>query len=334
LPGNPRLAAEVFALYPAQTPKARIARAAIRWAVAAHLPLGNEKVPLSFFPASPFVRFLADLAGSPPEKLPALGILAGNPNTPGRRFILLIFAAEGNPVAVVKAGLAGRAKELIERERVFLAAAPGKFPALPRLRAAFENRPLRALALDYFPGRSPRREDEAALPRLLSSWVNPESKVPVSQTRVWQELETQCAAHPIFGALAKKLRDRLVGRTLYHGDFAPWNIKVAPDGSWTALDWERGDWTGMPAWDWFHYVLQPAILVSRQSIPVLIAQLEKLCVSPEFRPYAQLSAIAGAERELAVAYLLHHNEVVQPSEGLPQSRELLAATAAAWLKAS
>jgi len=115
-----------------------------------------------------------------------------------------------------------------------------------------------------------------------------------------------------------------------HGDFVPWNIKVSSEGGWTVLDWERGELTGIPGWDWFHYVLQTGLLVKRMTTQTLVERAEALLASDNFRGYASRAGISGVERELLLSYLFHLVEVIQPSEGRVQSRNLLTALAERW----
>ena len=333
LPVHPRLAAATMDLYPAQSGRARAARTVLRGLLRASLPLGTERVSVAISPADPFVRFLASLAGEPVPELPGLGILAGNPASDGQRFLLLVFDAHQRPVAVVKAGLSQRARTLIGQEESFLTAVPGKTNGVPRLRAQFESPRLRALALDFFPGESPRPRQEAALPDLLSSWINPERSLALCDTPDWQRLESATSANALFAVIAGQLRGRMVHPAIHHGDFAPWNIKVSPAGDWTVLDWERGELAGIPGWDWFHYVIQTGILVGRLPTPVLVERVESLLSSDPFQQYAARGAILGCERDLVLAYLLHVVEVIKPAEGLAPTRELLNALSARWRKA-
>jgi hypothetical protein len=337
LPAKSRLAARVLELYPAQTARARAAKTALQLALHFHLPLGTEAVAISYGTDQGFVRFLARLTGgqtsSPsPEgmlELPTLGILSGNSATPGQRFILLVFNPLGEPAAVVKAGASPRARELIEREVRFLCDVPKGTPGVPHLRGTHEEPGLRAFAQEFFRGQSPSPDDERRLPELLRSWVDTKNQVLLIQISVWQELQAR-AQSPWLAALTRKLEGRLVHPAIAHGDFAPWNIKVLPNRSWAVLDWERGELAGIPAWDWFHFVLQPAILVARQDTATLARCLEELLASPEFQQYAHHAGVTGLERELALAYLMHHNEVVRPSEGLIQGRALQEALSSRW----
>ena len=109
-----------------------------------------------------------------------------------------------------------------------------------------------------------------------------------------------------------------------HGDFAPWNIKVHPgSGEWQVFDWERGDLAGVPGWDWLHFEIQTAILVRGEAPERIAVRLHSLFVSPEFHDYAERAGIAGIERAIAVAYLLHVIIVHPQTEGLAKLEALL-----------
>jgi hypothetical protein len=301
LPGQPRPAAATMDLYPAQTARARAARTLLRCLLRMSLPLGTEKVSLTVSPDDPFARLLSSLAAEPGPGLPALGILAGNPGSAGQRFLLLVFNGNQIPVVVVKAGLSEQAKALIEKEESSLAAAPASTMALPRLRATLQLPRLRALALDFFAGDSPRPEHEGALPPLLESWINPNRQMTVSDTPDWARLEAACAGNDLFPAVAAQLCGRTIGSAIHHGDLAPWNIKVSPAGEWTVLDWERGELAGIPGRDWFHYVIQSAIMVEHLPTAALVQRVETLLKSAAFRQYATRGGIAGCERALVLA---------------------------------
>jgi hypothetical protein len=330
LPCQRRAAAVSLGLYPAQTPRARAAKLVLNWLLKAAAPFGTKRITFTVLSDDPFAGFLSSQAGQPGGGLPTLGVLAGNPASDGQRFLLLIFNDRQTPVAVVKAGLSERAKSLIKKEETFLAAIPENTSGVPRLRAAFQCPRLRALALDFFAGDSPRPRDEGALPALLASWVDPQRTVMVSDIPDWTRLESAASANELFGRIAGQLRSRPVHATIHHGDFAPWNIKVLPSGAWMVLDWERGELAGIPGWDWFHYVIQPAILVERLAAPELVRRIEALLGSEVFTSYAAHAGIAGCERALVLAYLLHAVEVIKPSEGLVATNDLLGAMAARW----
>jgi len=87
---------------------------------------------------------------------------------------------------------------------------------------------------------------------------------------------------------------------------------------------------GLPAWDWFHYVIQTGVLIQHQSVEALVNTVEALLARVEFKAYAQASGAIGSERALLLLYLLHHVELVKPSEGLQVTRELAQNLAARW----
>ena len=243
---------------------------------------------------------------------------------------MLVFNSSQEPVAVVKAGTSERARTLIQKEGAFLASVPSGTNGIPRVGATFESPSVRALSLEFFAGHSPWVQDEGALPVLLESWVNPERQILLGETPDWARLEKAALAVSWFSALAGQLRGRQVQAAIHHGDFAPWNVKVSAQGVWTVLDWERGELAGIPGWDWFHYVLQPAILVKRLRTSGLVEHIEDLVGSGSFKRYAEHAGIAGFERHLVLAYLLHCVEVIKPSEGLVATRDLLEALRAHW----
>jgi hypothetical protein len=332
LPCHPRAAVATLSLYPAQTTRARAARALLSGLLRFSAPYGTEPLSLAIPPDDAFVKFLAQLVGASPGELPPFGILAGNSASAGQRFLVLVFDAAQRPVFVVKAGLTQPARALIEQEQYFLKAAPPDTAGLPKLRATFECPRLLALALDFFPGDSPRKRQERAIPSLLGSWLNAKRKISVSETACWQALERSCPGDALL--VTTGLRERIVQAAVQHGDFAPWNIKVSPGGDWRVLDWERGQVTGLPGWDWFHYVIQTALLVERQPAAALVERVENLLSSESFRSYATQSGFRGSEREWVLAYLFHTVHVVKPSEGLPQTQELLKALCERWPKRS
>ena len=149
LPETGRLAAAALSLYPAQTAKARLARTVLRRALQWRLPLPLERVALPVDSTAAFSVFLRTQAGT--KNFPRLAILCGNARTAGRRHILLLFGENGEPAAVVKAGLGLAARELIERERAFLAAA-GPVENIPGLKGEFRDDRCAALALEFLEG--------------------------------------------------------------------------------------------------------------------------------------------------------------------------------------
>jgi hypothetical protein len=330
LPIETSRAVQCLDLYPAQTSRARLAKCALQTALRLSVPFGSERVRISLAPDAPFPRFLCSTANCSGESFPEFGVLAGNPAADSQRFVILLFNPRGQPVAVVKAGVSRYARDLIQREKTFLAAVPPKILGLPRLHSIFESAEVNAFALDFYQGGSPAPNDERMLPDMLNSWISPERKLALREFPEWAVFEREFQRAKVDGAALGQSGDQIVQTAIQHGDLAPWNIKVSPDGRWTVLDWERGRVSGIPGWDWLHYMIQPSILVQKMPIPALENKIEALLASAAFRRYAQKAAIAGIEKVLVLAYLLHEAEVVKPAEGLDETRALLQALSRRW----
>jgi hypothetical protein len=332
LPRERATAAITLELYPAQTARARTAKSLLRFLIRIGLPIGANRISLCLSRDDEFVKFLSAHTGSPAD-LPRFGVFAGNPAHDTQRLIILLFDQNERPVAAVKAGFSGPAKSLIEKERQFLFNIPPNTRGIPKLRGSFADQRVKAFAMDFVEGQSPRSDDRQPLASLLSSWISANGQIALHQTAAWQQLEKTCSLFQRHPAL-HQLRDRKIQPAIQHGDFAPWNVKIAPADDWTVLDWERGDLNGIPAWDWFHYLIQTAILVEHNSVDEIAQRLDTLFASADFKTYSQKSNIHGIERELAVAYLIHLTEVIKPAEGSVSNLALLKTLCQQWFKRS
>lgn len=311
LPARPILAARALTLYPAQTIKARGAKQLLGLALRLRLAVLPERIELKVNPEAPFARFLAQSADT--STLPNLAMLAGNPRALGRRYVFLVFNSRGDPTAVIKVGVNEAAQQLIECEADFLGAVPPMTPGIPRLRGKLHMRGVRALALNFFPGKSPRPTDIKPLATLLGAWLSPNRQMPLRQFGQWRQLMATDVAATL-KALPASLNELSLRTALSHGDLAPWNVK-STGGRWTVIDWERGELHGLPTWDWLHFVFQPALLVQRASPGALLSLLERTLASVEFETYAQRAGVNGQERLLTLGYLAYCTRVIGQTEG-------------------
>ena len=87
----------------------------------------------------------------------------------------------------------------------------------------------------------------------------------------------------------------------------------------------------MPGWDWFHFVIQPRVLVSRMSPDLIVQNLEEMIGSSFFQNYARKAGIAGIERQLALAYLEYMICVIPPSEGVERLKAVQQFALTRWL---
>jgi hypothetical protein len=325
-PVSSPLAAQALDLYAAQSLKARLAKSLLRTALRVGLPLRLEKVFLTINLGNAFVDYLAKVAGVNAGSRAEFALLAGNPRVAGRRFILLVFDSGGAPKAVVKAGTDQEGFRLIDHEVTFLKSVPPNTPGVPTLHSVLRSESVSAFAMDFVAGLAPHAEESPAIERLLTSWIDSGRKVAIGELPAWQRLEAGC------GALPKEIK-RLASATghpaIYHGDFAPWNIKAQGE-RWILLDWERGELAGPPLWDWLHFIVQPAILVERCSTEKVLAIIQGLLQSPPLVRYVERSGLTGHERELTAAYLHYCIHVLRPSEGLRELTALSQAALRTW----
>lgn len=327
LPRAPTLARFALRLYPAQTRRARLVRSlmALAWPMGLPAWLG-QPVTLPIPSRGRLVDFLRRLAGVEGDRIPAFGALAGNTRTEGYRFLVVVFDDRHTPRAVVKVGLSPRAQDLIRRERDFLGQVPrNDRVGIPAVHASLDTPRVQAFALAPVWGRSPARRDQAQLPKVLDSWIHTEVVRPLRELDEWQELGQAAGEAGLPAIPLERLQAARVHPVLRHGDFAPWNIRVDRSGQWSVFDWERGRQFGVPGWDWFHYVVQTAILVERRSPPGLVRQLDRLLASAAFQAYAARTGLTAISRELLRAYLAYAVAVHRPAEGLTELRGLLAA---------
>lgn len=318
LPQSARYAAAGLQLYPAQRRRARWLTRLLGGLLGMGLPVPLPWRRLPLPSQDPLVKFLSELSSA---AHPPFAILAGNPSAAGRRFIALVWQTDGTAV-VVKIGAGPNAQQLIEQEENFLRQIPTDFPGIPRLQKSFHTAGRSGFALPFIGGDSPATVTPPVV-QLLQGWLRPAELVAAREVAAWRELSARCAALNGWPELAGVIEARPFARTVAHGDFTPWNVRSGGPDRARALDWERGEFPGMPAWDWFHFVIQSAILVRRQRGAALHQTCEALLRQEDFRAYAATAGLAGREREWLLAYLHHVIQVLRPAEGLPENQELL-----------
>jgi hypothetical protein len=307
LPVPHRAAARALTLYAAQTRFARWSKALLRAALGTGLPVPLPRVDLCVAEDDPLLMWFREILGM--AEMPLLAILAGNPFAQGRRFILLAFRGD-EPAIVAKVGLASEARCLLEREAAFLGSVAGRLPHLPGFRGLKVTDAFSGMALDFIEGQSPAATDTAGMRAVLQSWLDTAHPVSLDTLTPWQRLATHHGARPIL----ERVAGRLVAPALLHGDFAPWNVRVeAASRRWTVIDWERGIAAGVPAWDWFHWMIHVSLLVHRHDAETCAGFLDAALRSPDFREYARAAQISGLEEPLLTGYLIYLHDFILPA---------------------
>jgi hypothetical protein len=315
LPADARLRAHALRFYQPQSAKARLFVALLRAFNRLRLPLPlSRSAPET--PSDPAFRdFLAQCAGM---EDPEFALLCGNPNAPGRRFLLLLFSQVATPACVIKFGTTPEAQALIRREADFLQDSGGTFAGLPQILDSYQSASVSAFAVPYFTGRQAKPQDFPSVVRCLESWIPRGAEQPLREIPGWQRL----LALPNCPQELQRVADSKVRPSLYHGDFTPWNLRISSAGDLQVFDWERGEHVGVPGWDWLHYCLQPEILV-RNSCPTYLLQLmDRILRSTEWLEYLRRARAAEMGSEIAKGYLWYHLHVCRQTEGEATLRQL------------
>jgi hypothetical protein len=329
LPLNARSARTGLTLYSAQRRLARIWRALLPGLLRTPAAGLFKRVRVRAAAASELMQFLAQQAGVPANELPTMAIKLSEVGVRSR-VVLLVCDESGRPARVVKIGLNAQGRLENNREADFLAQLPADTLGCIRMVGRLTTPTLAAFATDYFPGASPK--DDAGMEHLFHAWLNPGPLVALNGLPLWAELAAAAAAAEpeTWRIVNAALAEKAVRPTLYHGDFAPWNIRAISSRNLEAFDWERGSLQGVPGWDWFHFVVQTAILARRHSVERVAAEVEQLIHSPRFKKYAAEAGISDLVQPLLLAYALHQRWVVQPQEGGQATAELFELLAEHW----
>ena len=268
------------------------------------------------------MRFLAQQSGLPAGQLPSPTIKFGGVVGKTTRLVLLIRDAGGHPIRVVKVGLNPAGRAATEREAGLLSNLPKDVIGCTGITGRFSSDTLSAFATAYFSGES--LDTDLGIENLFHDWLNDAPPEPIQNLATWRELQSVAkgAGLPQWPILRDALAEQMVRTTIYHGDFAPWNVRMTNLETIRAFDWERGHLKGIPAWDWFHFIVQTSILVKRYSPERVAAELEQLVHSPRFQKYASDAGISKIVEPLLLAYLLEQKLIVRPLEGSEQTDRL------------
>jgi len=330
LPERAANGSDGFELYSAQRPLARLWRVLLPSVL--HTPLAGffRQIVVNTDPESEFVQFLARESGVTATELRTPVIKFGGVAGKTQRLVLLLHDAGGHPIRVVKVGLNRQGRAATEREAALLSALPADVVGCTGITGRFSSVELTGFATAYFQGVS--LDNDIGIERLFHNWLNDTPPELIQNLASWRELESAMkdAQVPQWPLLRAALAGQAVRTTIFHGDFAPWNVRMTNLENIRAFDWERGDLKGIPAWDWFHFIVQTSILVKRYSPQRVAAELEQLVHSPRFQKYARDAGIGEIIEPLLLAYLLHQEIVVQPLEGCGATNRLFQLLWAKW----
>lgn len=208
----------------------------------------------------------------PPSEI---GFLLGNPDAESRRAIIL--HAENGGFLVDKVGLGDKAAMSVSSELGIINTLPDGNVGLPVICGHQEEKTWVSYTTRYFTGRAPKASDQSRIISLLENWVTHSTTKKLGETKQWKQIEEYTKKHDRHELYSKiesaSSLDVEVG--VFHGDFAPWNIKLSQGGDIHVMDWEYGCAEGPQGWDWLHYMIQQASLVNHMST----ADILELCRS-------------------------------------------------------
>jgi hypothetical protein len=325
-------------LYSAQRRRAKIMRALLPLLLKTPAAFLLRRVRIQVDTASELIQFMARQSGVPVERLRAPAIKVGGIAAHKVRFVMMLCDAANRPVKVAKVGLNPRGWvglhpdgwDATEQEAGQLELLPSNLVGCIQMTGRISTPALTAFATTYFSGDSP--SDDEGMEHLFHAWLNPQAPVPVESFHSWRELETAFSrSDPLmWQVLNRAVAGKKVHSTIQHGDFAPWNIRATSQQNLQVFDWERGQMQGMPGWDWFHFLVQTAILARRYNEKRVAAEVEYLFQSPRFQIYAAAARIKDITKPLFLAYLLHQKLVVKPVEGRETTERLYQMLSARW----
>jgi hypothetical protein len=316
-------------LYSAQRRRAKIASALLPVLFKSPAKIWFERIQLEADAATEIMQFLAQQSGVPANRLQTPAVKFGGVGQQSR-IVLLLCDETNRPVKVVKVGINPAGRAATDREADLLKKLPPDKLGCVRASGRISTATVSAFATDFFPGVSPT--NDAGLEHLFHSWFNSDAPQPIETLATWQEMADKVAvADPgAWQIISAALAGKTVRTTLFHGDFAPWNIRAVNATNLQIFDWERGHLKGIPAWDWFHFTVQTSILARRLSVERVAAEVELLLHSRRFKDYAETAGIGDLARPLLLAYLQYQKCVIKPIEGGATTAKLYEFLAAHW----
>ena len=250
------------------------------------------------------------------ETLP-FALLAGNPKEPSRRFVLLSFDDEHKPRIVMKIGVGRFSSELIEKERRFMEENGNRFPCFPKISDSLSADEFAVFTTEYLRINERGFDSYEELYKCVSGWVHhSEMERNLGELAPLDKLYDLQMGDAALTRLCEAVRNISVVPVVFHGDLVPWNIRAdAESNDWVVIDWERGEYEGVPAWDWFHFTVQTSLLVNKDSPESIMERIRNLFQSEHFREYAERCQIRSIVKELFALYIFYCRTVLMHGRG-------------------
>jgi hypothetical protein len=243
------------ALYPAFRLLARAYRLSLR--ASAAIGLGEvRRVQTGRWPLGEFVGDVF------PEAVSAV-TLVGTPG-PTQKFTVRVLGRKGEILGYLKYAVKDAArKRLGEEHRLMNGLPPGVGPEVLKFGPFADGE---ALLISPVVGKQ------------VAANLTPPTACSAFLTSLGTPTRMHLEAHPWVRCIRAQevadverwfevLADKTWPIVIQHGDFAPWNLLLRPDGTLAAIDWEYGTLEGFPYLDFAYYILQVSALVYRYAPP-------------------------------------------------------------------
>lgn len=277
-----RIAAAAFQLYTPYRLPARAKLRAVRLAARLGIPgWQRDVIAVACRAPSPVEELLGSVAS---EHVAAMAVSTGTPG-PARKMTLAGFDATGRMLAVAKVAISPLASRLLAQEASCLRALTQREDLAahcPRLLAEAEVAGERIIVQEAVPGRPSGTALTPAHARLLAALASGPARPATSSTLITKLLvrlaalgEPGIPARHVQDWAIKELEGAMLPRTIVHGDFAPWNLRLK-HGQIVAFDWEYAHCDGLPLLDETHHRLQTGFLLHGWGASRALAELARL----------------------------------------------------------
>ena len=295
---------------------ARAVHGAARAVARVGLPLWyRDELCIARRTLSPLEHLLEDLF---PGRAVRVALSGGAPiRAPQRKVSMAAISTSGEILGFAKSGATGVARQLVRHEAEVLATLATRDAMngrAPRVLFAGEVGDSFVHVQTLLPGETARatltQAHRALLAALRGSAVRPAAASGFVRTLRARVAALQ-SSRPLFGRLFDTILPRLertiVARTIVHGDFAPWNIRLH-DGVASAIDWEYAEIDGLPLIDECNHLLLVGCLMQEWRVDVALGRLRAMArsaplgMSPTQVETLQLAHLLDVTTRLAVEH--------------------------------
>jgi hypothetical protein len=296
LPKDRKLALATLRLYPPQ----KLIGKLLSWAVSLLIYLGIHRkllttIQLRVNSGSP----LAEISDGATEA--EFGVLLGNPLSRVRK-ALLVYKV-GVDTQLMKCG-SGLAADAVLREMRLLRSTTAEQIGYQAFIHGWQTDNWIAFSSEMLQTRPLGTGHDNQILSQLARWSSDGKLLPLQQHPQWQDLLHHVQGTGCYDYFARHNQQPILA-SLYHGDFAPWNVLRKTSGGLAIVDWEHARLNGIAGWDLLHFHVQRQQLVQHLSAQQILKRCRQLLSTSQVQGYLQLCGWCGLEEVLIGSYLIH-----------------------------